>query len=579
LPCDAADARAAPRGCRFDLVREVTVENMNLYALQIKIPDVSVKKSLMSDVNPQSRVHLRISLQSGGTNKQSSFKPVMTELQFNLDTFLPKLVDRYDVLKIELCEKPDTGPSKNIAYYKAPMPKFIDYPVKLQTVPLFGSSGFFQDQPVGKMTFCFRVLSPAAFEDWKLSIENYDASAGKKGQLDGAKRQALDKAGIVADRVLERVVEYALTQMLDYMTAYKNFKRLEVAHCIKLTDYPVIEMVRSFPYLEHLDVSGVSQLTDTALTYIGKLALKLKYLNISGCVGISDDGVAAVASGCLHLEHILFNECTALSDAAIAFIVNFDTIGRLRTISYKGVYRTTDESLTQISGQCTSLESLAVAGSAQASPAAPALPREYVNLQPSHASSRAPAQHEARIILTSELPVAARTAPLTRAARAGQYRDLQLLQLAKNCPQLTSLDIGWCERVSDQGIAGLVEGCTKLTELNLSYCEAVTSKGVVEIARRCPAIHSLDLTGLSRIEDDCVEEVLKSMLNLSWLSLSLCELLSKQTLHIIMDWGEGLTTLEILGCSFAKKDVSRFKQRLLGRTDVVDESDDADGLV
>ena len=151
--------------------------------------------------------------------------------------------------------------------------------------------------------------------------------------------------------------------------------------------------------------------------------------------------------------------------------------------------------------------------------------------------------------------------------------------MAKNCPQLTSLDIGWCERVSDQGIAGLVEGCTKLTELNLSYCEAVTSKGVVEIARHCPAIHSLDLTGLARIEDDSVEEVLKSMLNLSWLSLSLCELLSKQTLHIIMDWGEGLTTLEILGCSFAKKDVSRFKQRLLGRTDVVDESDDADGLV
>jgi len=511
---------------KFEEVQLINTEDLHLYALQIKLPDCSVKKSLMSDVNPQSRIHIRIALTSGGTNKQSSLKPVMSDLQFNMDTFLPKIVDKQDILRVELCEKPDSGPSKPIAYYKAPMPKLIDYPVKLQTVPLFGSSGFFQDQPVGKMRFCYRVLGPQAFEDWKLSIENYDVSQTKKSSTsDGNKKNPFDKAGLVADRVMERVIEWTLTQLLDYFGVFKNFKKLEIAHCLMMSDYPIIELVRSMPSLNHLDLTGIIKISDTALNYIGKLCTKLSYLNITGCLGISDDGVAAVAAGCLHLEHIYLNECTNLSDASIAFIVNFDMIGRLKGIFYKGVYRTTEESLTQITGQCTSLTSLSVAGSAQ-------------------------------------------------------YRDVQLLQMARNCQLLSSLDLGWCERISDQGIADLCAGCTRLTELNLSYCESVTSKGVIEIARNCPSIHTLDLTGLSRVEDDAVAEILKSMLNLSWLSLSLCELLSKNTLSVVMDWGEGLTTLEILGCSsISRKDVIRFKQRLHGRTHVVDESDDADILL
>ena len=52
--------------------------------------------------------------------------------------------------------------------------------------------------------------------------------------------------------------------------------------------------------------------------------------------------------------------------------VNFDMVGRLKGIFYKGVYRTTEESLTQITTQCSSLTSLSVAG--QRTPVSPSPP-------------------------------------------------------------------------------------------------------------------------------------------------------------------------------------------------------------
>lgn len=71
--------------------------------------------------------------------------------------------------------------------------------------------------------------------------------------------------------------------------------------------------------------------------------------------------------------------------------------------------------------------------------------------------------------------------------------------------------------------------------------------GVIALARNCAGITSLDLTGCSRMGDAAIEEVMKSLLHLAWLSISLCELLTKRTLVSISDWGEGLTQLEMLG--------------------------------
>ena len=46
--------------------------------------------------------------------------------------------------------------------------------------------------------------------------------------------------------MLERCVEWALTQMLDYFDPFKRLDTLTLSRCNKLTDLSVIEIVRRY---------------------------------------------------------------------------------------------------------------------------------------------------------------------------------------------------------------------------------------------------------------------------------------------------------------------------------------------
>lgn len=48
-----------------------------------------------------------------------------------------------------------------------------------------------------------------------------------------------------------------------------------------------------------------------------------------------------------------------------------------------------------------------------------------------------------------------------------------------NCNQLKSLNLGWCENVSDAGVIGLADGCPDLEVLDLCGCIRITGKKLV----------------------------------------------------------------------------------------------------
>ena len=58
--------------------------------------------------------------------------------------------------------------------------------------------------------------------------------------------------GTVTDKVLDRCVEWAVTQMLDYFHPFKQLDALNLTRCHKLTDLSVVEIVRSMPYITDL---------------------------------------------------------------------------------------------------------------------------------------------------------------------------------------------------------------------------------------------------------------------------------------------------------------------------------------
>ena len=46
--------------------------------------------------------------------------------------------------------------------------------------------------------------------------------------------------------------------------------------------------------------------------------------------------------------------------------------------------------------------------------------------------------------------------------------DFALMTIANGCPYLQSLNISWCDSITDEGIKALATGCTQLQSLNIS---------------------------------------------------------------------------------------------------------------
>jgi len=503
----------------FEKFLDTKQEDLFKYAIIVNVTEVKMKKKLIQDLNPSSRTFIRVALTTGGTVKNSGFKSVVTEMDFQWSSFIPRVQDLACKVKFDFMEKPDSGPPKSWGYYKADLPKFIDYPVEYMACPFYGVSGFHTGQPVGRILLSVRAVSPKVFDLWKESMATYDSSNLVKANQKMSKANT-EKSQVVTDKVVERVLEWVLTQSVDAFAKFKTVREVNVAYCPNITDYSVIEVCRSMPLITTLNISGCHLVTDKALSFIARLCPVLSSLRMDTCMQITDDGMVEVASGCLGLQKVSFNDCKNLGDATISFLINFDVDHRLKELSYQGLPRTTEESFSQIANACTSLERLSVSGSAL-------------------------------------------------------YRDVQVLHLASRCKKLTHLDLTWCEKLTDLGIGHLAKGCAQLQELSLAYCEGVGTQGVVAIAENCPAMHTLDLTGLIKLRDPAILVVMRALLQLSALRISLCENLTRESLAAINDWGEGMTSLEMLGCSsMGRKHVVRFKEQVRGRMQVMDEKDD-----
>ena len=81
------------------------------------------------------------------------------------------------------------------------------------------------------------------------------------------------------------------------------------------------------------------------------------------------------------------------------------------------------------------------------------------------------------------------------------FYDEQWLQTLASCTALiTSLDLTYCDQLSDDGLRSL-DCLTVLTSLDLSFCDQVTDEGLPSLAG-LTALTSLDLNGCEQVSAD-----------------------------------------------------------------------------
>jgi F-box/leucine-rich repeat protein 2/20 len=110
--------------------------------------------------------------------------------------------------------------------------------------------------------------------------------------------------------------------------------------------------------------------------------------------------------------------------------------------------------------------------------------------------------------------------------RCRSVQDPALYQLARHCPQLRNLDLTWCRQVTDKGLGVLASRCTRLRVLKLRWCALVTDLGVCHLTRHARALEHLSLDHCRELTDTSVGEIAQHLDQLRSLSLLFCDKLT-----------------------------------------------------
>ena len=93
-----------------------------------------------------------------------------------------------------------------------------------------------------------------------------------------------------------------------------------------------------------------------------------------------------------------------------------------------------------------------------------------------------------------------------------------------------------------------LQDCRDLVSINLSYCDRISDIGISTLAVCCPLLISIDLTRCSSISDVGVSVLAVGCRQLTSISFSNCSRISDIGLSLLAEWCHDLTSIEFNGC-------------------------------
>eukprot|EP00935_MAST-01C_sp_MAST-1C-sp1_P001142 g1142.t1 len=264
----------------------------------------------------------------------------------------------------------------------------------------------------------------------------------------------------VTDEVMERV------------TKFRQLRRLLLADCTELTDRG-LENSGNCSALEHIDLSRCVLLTDVKeLTK----CTQLRQLVLAGCAELTDEGLSSI-SQCSVLEEADIAGCHKLTDSGMQHLAGCEKLTKVN------VERCEFVSTIGLMMLCKACEGLRLS--------------EGLRVDPS--------QNNDNLLLTYAVTCPAKMQAGVNLA-GSDVTDTSLRRLSL-CKELQSLDLRGCAHVTGPGVAALMKACDKLVlfeSLQVERAMHVTDEVVIALAEMRPDMETLDLRGCAKVTDECV---------------------------------------------------------------------------
>jgi len=115
-------------------------------------------------------------------------------------------------------------------------------------------------------------------------------------------------------------------------------------------------------------------------------------------------------------------------------------------------------------------------------------------------------------------------------------------------PDMTSLNLSKCDKVTDVGLWAIARHCTSLKHLTLSQCEGVTTIGLRSLAMKCTGVQTLDFSKCSNLDDNTLRVIAAGMWGLQTFTLTGCPNITDSGIAEVAKCCHDLRFLDVSEC-------------------------------
>lgn len=246
-----------------------------------------------------------------------------------------------------------------------------------------------------------------------------------------------------------------------------------------ITDEEIAAVIPSCVSLEVVQLSGIEDTSDRTIAILAATATKLRGLDLGGCGRITDEGVLELAAKCTTLEWIRLSGVPGVTDSAISALVKscprlseleLDSCQGLTAMSIRDIWTFTRRLRRLKLTRCKQLTAQAFPALVDENTSVP-----YWQSTPGDEKNSLPGS-------TTLFP------PL-------------ILPPAYSPDNLRVLDLGYCTRVTDDAMAGIIYNATKIQTLTISGCAHLTDRTIDSICTLGENLEVLAMAHVSKITD------------------------------------------------------------------------------